>query len=475
MKDLDPGTYRLTAMRTGFVNMEYGARGPNRAGTSIKIAPAQKLTSIDLKLLPHGVIFGRIVDEDGEPVAGVQVMPMRHRFVQGRKQLSPFGGGTTNDLGEFRVFGLPPGRYYISATLNPRMMMMDTAQDRSAAPQAEESYLPTYYPGTTDPTAAAQVELTPGQQIGGIEIRLSRARTVHLRGRVVNLSGVKSSMIQLMMMPRDSTNYNAMNRAMASTPGGNFEFRGLAPGSYVLTAIIYDNRSPVSSRHLIDIGSEHVDNFVLNMQPAMEIAGAFASEGGKADLTEIRLSLTPSSSDGISFGPLPTDRVQPDGSFKLTNVSPDKYVLRAFPLPEGFYVKSIRLGEQTLAGDVIDLLAGGGGTLHVTIAEGAVQVEGTVINDKKELFVGATVALIPEDRFRRTQFQFVKTATSDQHGRFSLKNVDPGEYRIYAWEDIENGAWLDPDITKPVESKSKRLSLKPKDRESVEVPLIRNE
>jgi len=108
----------------------------------------------------HAVIVGRVVDEDREPVAYAQVQTMRYRYNQGKKQLAPYGGGSTNDLGEYRIFGLPPGRYYISATHRGAMMMMmdGMSQDRSANQQPDEDYTPAYYPGTTDPATAAARE-----------------------------------------------------------------------------------------------------------------------------------------------------------------------------------------------------------------------------------------------------------------------------------------------------------------------------
>src|SRR5262249_2903964 len=98
MKDIEPGKYRLSVNRTGFVNMEYGARSPMRPGTTLTFDPKQSLQGIVLRLTPQAVIIGRVIDEDREPVANVQVHPMRYRYNQGRKQLMPFGAAMTNDL-----------------------------------------------------------------------------------------------------------------------------------------------------------------------------------------------------------------------------------------------------------------------------------------------------------------------------------------------------------------------------------------
>src|SRR2546422_677499 len=103
-----------------------------------------------------------------------------YRYPQGRKQLVSFGSASTNDIGEYRIFGLPPGRYYIS--VSPRRSY---AQNRfGTGQQAEEEFVPTYYPGTTDPAAAAPLDIGPGVQFRGADVGLAKRRTVHVKGHV---------------------------------------------------------------------------------------------------------------------------------------------------------------------------------------------------------------------------------------------------------------------------------------------------
>ena len=477
MKDIEPGSYRLTVTRNGFVMAEYGSRGPMRAGTTLKLEPAQKMTAVDFKLTPHGVIAGRIVDEDGEPLAHVQVAPMRYMFRQGRRQLSPVGGASTDDRGDFRIFGIAPGRYFISANYTPRMFY-DSTQDRSAAGPSDESYLPTYFPGSTDPAAASAFDVGPGQQISGIEMRLSKAKSARLRGRVVNMTGVRAQAIMVNISLREPAGYYFGNRSIAQGPENRFEFRGLAPGAYMVSAVVPDGQTMHSVRQPVDIGSEHIDNFVLTVNPGAQMSGVLSVEGAAAasfDYKAARIYLAPAAVEGMGFGYPFNDGVKDDGSFLLKNVNADKYYVRVSGLADGLYVKSIRVGDQPAVDDVVDLTSGAAATLHVTLAEGAAQVDGSVRNDKQEPISGATVVLMPEKESRRTRFEYVKTATTDQHGRFTLKNVDPGDYRLYAWEDIENGAWMDPDIIKPVESKSKKLTLRERGKETADLRVIRNE
>ena len=114
-------SYSTTADAAGKFAMKDIEPGPNRPGTTLSLDPGQHLKEVNFKLTPHGVVSGRIVDEDGGPVARASVQAQSYRRIDGRKQLVPSGAAGTNDLGEYRIFGLAPGKYYLSATYNQTM------------------------------------------------------------------------------------------------------------------------------------------------------------------------------------------------------------------------------------------------------------------------------------------------------------------------------------------------------------------
>ena len=112
----------------GFVQAQFGQRRPGEPGTPIDLGDGQTAEKVNFQLSRGGVISGRIVDDGGEPVSGTQVAAMRYQFIGGTRRLVPGGseGGTdrTDDQGGFRLYGLPPGDYYVSANNRNNMLMM---------------------------------------------------------------------------------------------------------------------------------------------------------------------------------------------------------------------------------------------------------------------------------------------------------------------------------------------------------------
>jgi hypothetical protein len=141
-------------------------------------------------------------------------------------------------------------------------------------------------------------------------------------------------------------------------------------------------------------------------------------------------------------------------------------------VPDGGYVKSIRLGDADVTDTGLDFSAGvtpAEATVLVSLAAGA--IEGTVQSDKPEQAAGATVVLVPEGA-RSESERYYATASADPSGRFTLKNVTPGEYRLYAFDSVESGAYMDPDWRKPFEGKGERVSIRENGRESVQPRLV---
>src|SRR5471030_1205411 len=180
LKALPTGHYTVTAFKPTYVTAAYGQPRPLELGTSIDVPDAKTVDHIDFGLVRAGVIAGRITDEFGEPLADTQVMAMRYQFVQGTRRLMPSGSRMTNDIGEFRVFGLPPGQYYLAATLR---------NTRETDPNDRETYASTYYPGTGSVSAAQPLTIAAGQTMAGLNMMVLPVRSVRVSGTVTDSSG----------------------------------------------------------------------------------------------------------------------------------------------------------------------------------------------------------------------------------------------------------------------------------------------
>ena len=469
---LAPGKYRLSAERSGFLTTQYGSRGPAKAGILLTLEPGQKATEILMRLTPHGVIAGRVLDEEGEPVSGVNVQVLRQQYTQGRKQMSRTNGASTNDLGEYRVFGLVPGRYYVGADIRRNPML----------PQAEDEYVTTFFPRTTDAAAAASVDVAPGAQVRNIDIALAKMHSVTVRGRVVSevrppagAENARRANLNVMLSARNTTGAgSAMTFSTPVTPQGTFEFRSVTPGSYFVVGAVNTTGKTLTARAPIQVGGSNIEGISLTIRDGVPVSGRVRVESETTEnIARVRLTLQPAEVGGMMFGPTPTQLVKPDGSFLLEDVGPDRYTLSVNGLPDGFYVKSVRSANLDVLAGGLEIAAGSPAPLDVVLSPNAGQVTGTVIDPKSQKAAAAvTVVLVPQEKERRDREAFYQTATTDQSGRVTFKSVVPGEYRVFAWEEAEYGAWMDPDFLRPLQSRGEAVSIAEGGRHVVQVNLI---
>lgn len=499
-KDVEPGRYRLFAARNAYAQQEYGQRAPNRPGTILTLAPGQQVKDVAFRLPPAAVIAGKVYDADGEAVAGVMVQVLQHRYIQGRRQLAPAGQAATDDRGEYRVFGLPAGRFYVSATYRPGLGafffgggFFGGAGPGGQAP--DETYVPTYYPGTNEPGRATPVELRAGNELTNIDFLLLPARAVRVRGRVYNaVTGKAGRDVQVTLMDPSARTAAWFARPSGRVEGANgeFEVKGVLPGSYVATAMWFDqeNNEAYTARLPVTVGDAGLEGVELVIERGLDVWGTARVEGAPAetpgaraegdgqeealDLTELRVGFQPKEEGVVIFSGNP-GFVKEDGSFTLQNTP--RLALRVLlfgsggRLPGNYYLKEARVDGNDVLEEGLDLSAGPPrGQLELVVSPNGGQVEGVALKDQKP-FSGATVALVPEEK-RRGRRELYKTATTDQYGRFTLRGIPPGEYKLFAWEEIEQGAYQDAEFLKPYEKLGHEVKVEEGSRLSAELKLI---
>jgi protocatechuate 3,4-dioxygenase beta subunit len=466
LDDIESGTYRVEATRTGYLPVEFGAQEGIGAARPVSIAPQARVSGLTIQLTPQAVLAGRVVDERGDPLPYVQIQALQQRYNHGRKQLTSSGGATTNDLGEYRIFGLPPGQYILTA-----IYPSNAEPSATVGLATDEEYIPVYYPQGTNPALATAIEARPGARLTGIDFVLSKTPSVHLRGRVNNSTG--KGIVSVTLVPSEQTRTSGMSRTYVTDSQGRFDIRGISPGTYLLVASLLGAEGPLTVHRHVSLTS-NVDDLELTMSGPARLPGRIRVDNNEQlDLASVRVTLQPQRG-GTMFGPLPTARAQSDGSFLLSRVSPDEYYVVVTDLPEGYYLKSVRIGEEEVLDTGFNLSGASNNAISVILSSGSGSVDGEVQNARGESAVEATVALVPQGANRRNQARFYRVVTTDERGRFSITGISPGAYKAYAWDDVELDAWMDPDFLDPIETGAKPLSITEQSRQHVELQIVQS-
>jgi len=479
-EDVTPGTYVLSAQRTGYINQTYGAKSPGAGTGPLKLDSGQVMKGLVFKLVPQGMIFGRVVDDDGDPLPNFSVQTSRWLFVNGKKQLQMMGNTSSQADGTFVIGNLRTGRYYLSA--DSRNNNFTYGVDRPGSKRPEESYLKTYFPNVLDAASAALVDVAEGAEVRGIEIHVRRGRVYEIRGRIESgPSGAKYA--SLTLVPRGGSGTAFLDRRQAQVQGkdGEFQFKNVTPGAYVIQSQFaqaetrdptgeFTKSTPLVARLEITVADQNIENLIVPLTPGPDIKGVFKTEGPDPAPQTAAAKANPSvqfrgvddpMSPGVAYA-----QANDDGTFRMQGVTPSVVRVSVYGLPENTYVKSIVFGGQDVKGKDLDLTSGSGGTLEIAISPNGAEVTGTVRDADGKAVPSAIVQVCDKSG------EIAKSANTDQNGAFDLKGLAPGEYKTFAWEDRGDGVITDPDFRKSFESKATIVKLSEKSRENIEPLLI---
>ena len=490
LSNIEPGNYRLYTERDGYVDQQYGQVSPARPGTVLVLVPGQQVQDVLVSLVSTGTISGRVYDEDGEPIVGANVRAFRYDYRDGEKLLAPVSQAETNDLGEYRLYWLTPGEYYISATFEARFRAAAALRGailaggppvldlRGGLPAAlaptdptDEIYVDTYYPGTNDPVRASPLTVAPASQISAIDFTVLPTRAVALRGTVVGSFSEQEGLVPAVTIAQRSDvvapgrfsfrSGGRGGRGGGVNSDGTFELVGVAPGSYTLIALIGSRSGRgrsgggVGAGFLdVEVVSDDIEGLIIPVQPSVAIGGSVLVDQSASGINLSRLRVRLQGTGNLPIGS-PNGRVQTDGTFSLDNVNQTLYRVSLTGLPDGAYVAAATVGGRDVLGDGIQVttdtgpiafwISGAGGTL-----------EGTVRITSDQTYTGAQIVLIPEDSRRNDLY---KVASADQYGRFSMTGIAPGNYSVFAWEDAPSGAYQDPGFVNQYEDFGERIEI----------------
>ena len=447
-----PGRYRIFLEKIGFAGVN--GRGLKSDTNVFTVQAGQSVEDLLFRMLPTAIMSGRITDEDGDPMSGVRVTALRKK--PGKATREATGSEATNDLGEYRLAGLFPGQYYVLALPPPDLRDYEQAHakpppaDTQSDAQPDARYLTTYYPGTYDAMQATAVTLNPGDEMP-VNFSLVPSRTYRVRGIVTGVTAGQKPVVEL--VPRVGDSIHVSNEV---EPDGQFELRGIGPGSYVLRASAGADSHSLTAHQDINVVAADVEGLKLAPLPSFTLSGHLHIDGSASgDFTQyvvnLRLAMLPED-PGFFISPdffgtnASVDRL---GNFEWKGVNPGNYIVQVYggDGQGSFFLKSARLGERNIE---TGFTASGPATLDLQVSTKGGTIEGTVAEKEKDVdnvhpVANATVVAVPEEKYRKLPDRFA-TGSTDQLGRFTIRGLAPGSYTLYAWQDLEEGVWRDSDF-----------------------------
>jgi hypothetical protein len=482
IKELVAGRYQLNASKGSFVQLQYGQARPFEPGKPLELANGQTVERVDFNLPRGGIIAGRIVDEFGDPTADVQVMAMRYQYIQGRRQLSPAGRpAMTNDIGEYRVFALPPGQYFVSATLRGLNPLDVASDDRSG-------YAPTYYPNGANVADAQRVTIGVGQTLNDINFALSPTRLARLTGSAVDSEGKPMAGAFVLMISTTGAMANAAAGAQVK-PDGSFSVANVSPGDYTMRAISNTGGLLSGANELVEarvtVAGEDIDGVRLTGVKASTVtgrvfltqaggAGGAGGTGGTAtNLSTLQLIAT-SSTPALLNQPS-TARIAEDGTFEM-KVQPGNQLIRMNPIGAfaNIRIKSIRLNGADVTDSGIDFRPNEDlGGLEVELTSQLSDLSGFVSNARGENVKDYSVVVFSRDRERwGFASRFLGGGRPDQDGKYRVRNLPAGNYYAIALDYVEQGAGTDPEFLDRVKDRATEFSLADGETKTLSLKLV---
>ena len=454
--NVQPDKYVATAEAEGYSGILRTGRKP------IAVAAQQEVSDVEVRIAPLSVISGKVLDEDGQPIQEASVTALRYDYSGGSKNLQPVGSAQTNDRGEYRMFDVQPGRYYLMAVafrrnVAPALVMLEgrvSPQSRVHSTVPDEGYATVYYPGVTDVSQTSPQELKPGAEWTGADFKLRQLPAYHIRGRVTGAAprGGGSNMVRAQLCEADGMPGAAMPNSLQASqqPDARFDVSGAVPGTYCVSVTPQGARV-MAAKQIVTVKAGDVDDVELPVPASFSVSGTLVIDGTPPNpMSQLFIGLRTVPDRGVS-----QVAMKSDGTFQIDGMYPGPYSVF---LPQGaLYPKSILYGSQDVTGGVIPSLQSGI-ALTITMGTDPGEVDGTVQAGSVEAGVPVNIVTVPEGAYASRQ-DMERTASSPVGSNFSIPNLPPGDYKIFALETDDYTDLRNRDLLKLLEGKASAVTV----------------
>jgi len=472
---LKPGNYYVFAKHAGMIQK----RSDEMGGMTVQLQSghSQKIT---VSMLATGVIAGRVLNEQGEPMQSERVTAMQYRYWLAGRRLIEVKTVETNDQGEYRLFGLKPGSYFVLVGTRGSGSDGWVVMNRESSSKAiQRLYAPAYYPNETTAQTAVPIVVKPGDEARA-NFSLAQVTAYKVSGKVLGLVPQSENKDG----EEQRVRYVVLTQKGFMSPAGvtgvrkdsTFELSAIPSGRYTLTVMDSDRKDDErhGSREVV-VDSSDVTGITVNLDSSKgQLNGLIRPDGeSKLDLSKLYVIFLPAdassmtesnevvmegSSAGIGYG-----EVKRDGSFKaelpVTSGVISAMVAAQSTGSEDWYTSKILLNGKDVLASGFKAADAQRGRIEIVISAKGGTVEGTALNSENKPFADAQIIAVPADSKMRTRLDLMQKVTADSQGRFRLRGVRPGEYLLMALEDAEEQPFADEPFLKQNSDKIQKIKV----------------
>ena len=502
---LPAGVFTLSASKGGYVPIAYGAARIGLPGSPIPLVDGQHFAAAPIRLTRGGVITGRLI-ANGQARRGAIVEAVQFQLVDGVRRRRTFAGASgrsvTDSRGVYRLHSLAPGQYLVRANAPPMVagsmiqeatpaeiqwaqqqlrgrtvgVAMAQAAGRGAdvdpPPGRSFTFAATFFPGTVDPASAAIVALRGGEERAGVDFPVLDVPAARIEGVVIGQDGRPMADVHVAYVSRTPDRLQAIAlpvRAIRARADGRFVRAPMAPGAYTIVARPSAVGQPLLGLLDVTVHGEDITDLRIQMHPALSISGRIVFDGSTLtaprDMQRIQPRLLAPSGDAPLISPGIVE-VAVDGTFRLDQVVPGRYLMAAIPPPApatgtGWVLESITVAGRNVLDVPFELPPGQHVTdAVITFSDRATELTGTLVDTQGRPTPEFFVLAYPVERAHwRTGSRWIRSARAGTDGSFRLAGLPPGEYYLCALTEVDPDQQHDQEYLSQYVSSSIKITL----------------